>query len=87
MLSVGPLAVLFASGPLDGFPLGLTGELSQQGSEHKEDVAALQRSVSALDREKDALQDEVDEKTERLVALQEELSKKVATADRPHPDG
>uniref|UniRef100_G3PMR8 Centrosomal protein 135 n=1 Tax=Gasterosteus aculeatus TaxID=69293 RepID=G3PMR8_GASAC len=56
-----------------------TRELSQQGSEHKEDVAALQRSVSALDREKDALQDEVDEKTERLVALQEELSKKEQT--------
>ncbi|XP_037325419.2 centrosomal protein of 135 kDa [Pungitius pungitius] len=52
------------------------GELSQRGSKHKEDVAGLQKSVSALDREKDALQDEVDEKTEKLVALQEELCEK-----------
>lgn len=56
-----------------------TGELSQRGSKHKEEVAALQKSISALDREKDALQDEVDQKTEKLVVLQDELSKKVAT--------
>lgn len=56
----------------------LPGELSQRGSKHKEEVAVLQKSISALDREKDALQDEVDQKTEKLVALQEELSKKVA---------
>lgn len=55
----------------------LTGELSQQGSKHKEEMAVLQKSISALDREKDALQDEVDEKTEKLVVLQEELYKKV----------
>lgn len=58
--------------------LFLPEELSQRGSKHKEDVAVLQKSVSTLDREKDALQDEVDQKTEKLVALQEELSKKVA---------
>lgn len=56
----------------------LPGELSRQSSKHKEEVAVIQKSVSALDREKDALQDEVDQKTEKLVALQEELSKKVA---------
>lgn len=44
---------------------------------HKEDLSALQRSIAALDREKDALQDEVDQKTEKLFELQEENSKKV----------
>ncbi|XP_034439541.1 centrosomal protein of 135 kDa isoform X1 [Hippoglossus hippoglossus] len=57
------------------------GELSQRGSKHKEDVAALQKSISALDREKDALQDEVDQKTEKLVALEEEFSKKEKTLE------
>lgn len=59
------------------------GELSQQGSKHKEEAAILQKSISALDREKDALQDEVDQKTEKLVVLQEENSKKVFTAITP----
>lgn len=58
----------------------MSGELSQQGSKHKEEVAILQKSISALDRDKDALQDEVDQKTEKLVVLQEESSKKVFTA-------
>lgn len=64
----------------------MTGELSQQGSKHKEEVAVLQKSISALDREKDALQDEVDQKTEKLVVLQEENSKKVFTASKLHQD-
>nr|XP_046247399.1 centrosomal protein of 135 kDa isoform X3 [Scatophagus argus] len=55
------------------------GELSQQSSKHKEEVALLHKSISALDREKDALQDEVDQKTEKLVILQEENSKKEQT--------
>lgn len=53
------------------------GELSRHGSGHKEDLSALQRSIAALDREKDALQDEVDQKTEKLFELQEENSTKV----------
>uniref|UniRef100_H3DJV3 Centrosomal protein 135 n=1 Tax=Tetraodon nigroviridis TaxID=99883 RepID=H3DJV3_TETNG len=52
------------------------GELSQHGSKHKEDASVLQKSIAALDREKDALQDEVDQKTEKLFVLQEENSKK-----------
>lgn len=55
----------------------MTEELSQQGNGHTEEVAALHKSIAALDREKDALQDEVDQKTEKVVALQEENSKKV----------
>uniref|UniRef100_A0A7N6C0F4 Centrosomal protein 135 n=1 Tax=Anabas testudineus TaxID=64144 RepID=A0A7N6C0F4_ANATE len=57
------------------------GELSQRDSKHKEEVAVLQKSISALDREKDALLDEVDQKTEKLVALQAELSKKEKTLE------
>lgn len=54
--------------------------LSQRDSKHKEEVAALQKSISALDREKDALLDEVDHKTEKLVVLQTELSSKVLSS-------
>uniref|UniRef100_A0A672HBW5 Centrosomal protein 135 n=1 Tax=Salarias fasciatus TaxID=181472 RepID=A0A672HBW5_SALFA len=57
------------------------GELSQHSSKHKEEVVALQKSISVLDREKDALQDEVDQKTEKLVFLEEELSKKEKTLE------
>ncbi|XP_068175066.1 centrosomal protein of 135 kDa isoform X2 [Antennarius striatus] len=57
------------------------GELSQRSSKHKEDVAALQKSISALDREKDALQDDVDQKTEKLEVLQDEKSKKERTLE------
>lgn len=56
----------------------LPGELRGVDSCHKEELAALHKSISALDQEKDALQDEVDLKTERLVELQEELARKVA---------
>ncbi|CAL8287618.1 unnamed protein product [Arctogadus glacialis] len=52
------------------------GALSGVGSSHKEEVAALHKSITALDQEKDTLQDEVDLKTERLVKLQEELARK-----------
>uniref|UniRef100_A0A8C6UP01 Centrosomal protein 135 n=1 Tax=Neogobius melanostomus TaxID=47308 RepID=A0A8C6UP01_9GOBI len=56
-------------------------ELNQQSLRHKEEVASLQKSISALDREKDFLQDEVDQKTEHLVALQDELNKKESTIE------
>lgn len=55
----------------------LSGELSQHSSKHNEQLAALQKTICALDREKDALQDEVDQKTEKLLVLQEDLLKKV----------
>ncbi len=69
---------------LTSFFFCLAEGLSQQGSKHKEEVAALHKSISALDREKDALQDEVDQKTEKLVAVQEENSKKVTETNRSH---
>lgn len=52
-------------------------ELSQQVSKLKQDSSVCHKSISALDREKDTLLDEVDQKTEKLVDLQEELCRKV----------
>lgn len=49
-------------------------------------MAVLHKSISALDREKDALQDEVDQKTETLVAVQEDNTKKVDETNKPHQD-
>ena len=63
----------------------LPGALSGVGSSHKEEVAALHKSITALDQEKDTLQDEVDLKTERLVKLQEELARKVAVSFQSQP--
>ncbi|KAJ3600083.1 hypothetical protein NHX12_034035 [Muraenolepis orangiensis] len=57
------------------------GELSGVGSCHKEEVAALHHSITALDQEKDALQDEVDLKTETLAELQDELARKEKTLE------
>lgn len=64
------------------FVLFLLGELSQQSSKWNEEVETLQKSICVLDREKDFLQDEVDQKTEKLVALQDDLSQKVPTSSR-----
>lgn len=58
-----------------------TGELSQRGTRNKDEVASLQNTIATLDREKDALQDEVDHKTEKVVALQEENCRKVHKSD------
>ncbi|XP_068448993.1 centrosomal protein of 135 kDa isoform X2 [Clinocottus analis] len=55
--------------------------LSHRGSKHQEEASALQKSISALDREKDSLQDEVDKKTEKMVALQEETTRKEQTLE------
>ncbi|XP_016526216.1 centrosomal protein of 135 kDa isoform X2 [Poecilia formosa] len=57
------------------------GELSQQSSKWNEEVETLQKSICVLDREKDILQDEVDQKTEKLVALQDDLSQKEKTLE------
>uniref|UniRef100_A0A6Q2Y4V0 Centrosomal protein 135 n=1 Tax=Esox lucius TaxID=8010 RepID=A0A6Q2Y4V0_ESOLU len=42
------------------------GELSRHGSAHRDELATLQKTVCILDREKDALQDDVDRKTESM---------------------
>lgn len=53
------------------------GDLSHHGVSQKDEVSVLQAALAALDREKDALQDTVDQKTETLALLQEELHSKV----------
>uniref|UniRef100_A0A3B3Z0Y9 Centrosomal protein 135 n=1 Tax=Poecilia mexicana TaxID=48701 RepID=A0A3B3Z0Y9_9TELE len=57
------------------------GVLSRQISKWNEEVETLQKSICVLDREKDILQDEVDQKTEKLVALQDDLSQKEKTLE------
>ncbi|XP_028856447.1 centrosomal protein of 135 kDa [Denticeps clupeoides] len=55
------------------------GDMSLHGSSQKDEVSILQAALSALDHEKDMLQDTVDQKTERMVQLQEELHRKEKT--------
>ena len=45
---------------------------------YPEEVIKLKSTISSLDREKDVLQMDMDEKTERLVQLEEELLLKVS---------
>lgn len=52
-------------------------EFSRHGSSQKNEVTALQNAIASLDREKDTLQDAVDQKTESMVLLQEESHRKV----------
>ncbi|XP_058612187.1 centrosomal protein of 135 kDa isoform X2 [Onychostoma macrolepis] len=54
-------------------------DLSRHGSSKKDEVAALQSTIASLDREKDSLQDAVDQKTESMVLLQEEIHRKEKT--------
>ncbi|XP_056271172.1 centrosomal protein of 135 kDa isoform X2 [Pseudoliparis swirei] len=53
--------------------------LSQRGTRQQEEASGLQRSVSTLDRQKDLLQEEVDQRAERLLELTEELAVKEQT--------
>ncbi|XP_010870556.2 centrosomal protein of 135 kDa isoform X1 [Esox lucius] len=57
------------------------GELSRHGSAHRDELATLQKTVCILDREKDALQDDVDRKTESMAVLQDQLSAKEETLE------
>ncbi|XP_062308598.1 centrosomal protein of 135 kDa isoform X1 [Osmerus eperlanus] len=57
------------------------GEMDLRGSTQHGEARTLQKTVSALDREKDALQEAVDQKTEKMVVLQEELSRKDKTLE------
>ncbi|XP_062412603.1 centrosomal protein of 135 kDa [Sardina pilchardus] len=54
-------------------------DLSHHGSSQKDEASVLQSALAALDREKDALQDAVDHKTETLALLQDELRSKEKT--------
>nr|CAB3229903.1 centrosomal protein of 135 kDa [Phallusia mammillata] len=51
-------------------------ELLDVSSKQTEDAATLRATTTALDREKDALQAALDERTERAAALEEQLSRR-----------
>lgn len=52
-------------------------ELTRNGSSQKDEVVSLQTAIASLDREKDILQEAMDQKAESLVLLQDQLHKKV----------
>ncbi|CAB1332076.1 unnamed protein product [Coregonus sp. 'balchen'] len=56
-------------------------ELSRHGSTQRDGVTVLQKTISALDKEKDTLQDDVDQKTESLALLQDELFRREKTLE------
>lgn len=51
-------------------------ELTRNGSSQKDEVVSLQTAIASLDREKDILQEAMDQKAESLVLLQDQLHKK-----------
>ncbi|XP_061408482.1 centrosomal protein of 135 kDa-like isoform X3 [Lethenteron reissneri] len=51
-------------------------ELTRHNANLREEVASLRAAVSDLDREKDGLQEAVDDKTEAIVVLEERLAQK-----------
>lgn len=63
------------------------GDVRQRGSSQKDEVSVLQTALAALDREKDALQDTVDQKAEAMALLQEELHSRVRTHFSTTQDG
>lgn len=52
-------------------------ELTRNGSSQKDEVATLQAAIASMDREKDILQEAVDQKAESMVLLKDQLNKKV----------
>ncbi|PIN97695.1 hypothetical protein AB205_0032800 [Aquarana catesbeiana] len=52
------------------------GELNQKVSTQTTEIAMLRNTVSVLDKEKDKLQETVDEKTERVACLEDNLENK-----------
>ncbi|XP_063057428.1 centrosomal protein of 135 kDa isoform X2 [Engraulis encrasicolus] len=54
-------------------------DVRQRGSSQKDEVSVLQTALAALDREKDALQDTVDQKAEAMALLQDELHSREKT--------
>ncbi|XP_041912924.1 centrosomal protein of 135 kDa [Alosa sapidissima] len=54
-------------------------DLSHHGLSQKDEVSVLQSALATLDREKDSLQDTVDQKTETMALLQDELHSKEKT--------
>ena len=55
-------------------------ELTDATQTDADEMVALKTTVASLDNEKDILQGEVDERAERLAALQQQLTSKVTFA-------
>ena len=53
-------------------------ELTDATQTDADEMVALKTTVTSLDKEKDILQGEVDDKAERLAALQQQLTSKVS---------
>ena len=53
-------------------------DLTRQEQRDRDEISRLKMTISALDREKDALQSTVDEKTERIALLTDELGNRVS---------
>ena len=56
---------------------GRIAELTDATQTDADEMVALKTTVTSLDKEKDILQGEVDDKAERLAALQQQLTSKV----------
>lgn len=57
----------------------LIDRLNQKSTSHDEAVNVLRSTITVLDKEKDSLQETVDEKTERIACLDDNLANKVCT--------
>lgn len=72
-----------ASEPTKIFVLLLFSDtLNTKSSSQNETVILLRSTVNALDKEKDSLQESIDEKTERIAYLEDNLANKVFKQNR-----
>lgn len=54
-------------------------KLSGKGTAQDDTIRVLRSTVSVLDKEKDSLQENVDDKTEKIAYLEDNLANKVCT--------
>lgn len=58
--------------------------LNQKSTSHDEAVNVLRSTITVLDKEKDSLQETVDEKTERIACLDDNIANKVCATLHSH---
>lgn len=54
-------------------------KLNNKSATQEETIAVLRSTINVLDKEKDTLQESIDEKTERIACLDDNLANKVGT--------